>query len=143
MSTTPNEPGTGGLDLPGSPAAPAAPAAPTYGPIGGVTAPRPLDPESQRLLDARPTGYGDEAGVTAVLTPTTAAPAGRRTPRVRTIVFALVLLAVAATVLVAAVTDVTVDGGAVLLVLLVAAGLALLGGGLAAAAKEARGGPGA
>lgn len=140
MSTTPNEPGTGGLDLPGSSSAPAAP---TYGPLGGVTAPQPLDPESQRLLDARPAGYGDEAGATAVLTTTAAAPAGRRAPRVRTIVFALVLLAVAATVVVAAVTDVTVDGGAVLLVLLVAAGLALLGGGLAAAVKEARGGPGA
>ena len=67
----------------------------------------------------------------------------RRTLRVRTVVFGLVLLAIAGTTLVGVLTDVAVDGGAVFLVLLVLAGVALLGGGLAAAVKEARGGPGA
>ena len=63
--------------------------------------------------------------------------------RVRTVVFGLVLLAIAGTTLVGVLTDVSVDGGAVFLVLLVLAGIALLGGGLAAAVKEAKGGPGA
>jgi ABC-type uncharacterized transport system permease subunit len=66
-----------------------------------------------------------------------------RAPRIRTLVFGLVALAVAVTVLVAEIADVRVDGGAVLLAVLVVAGLALLGGGVAAAVKEARGGPGA
>lgn len=67
----------------------------------------------------------------------------RRTLRVRTVVFGLVMLAIAGTVLVGVLTNVAVDGGAVFLVLLVLAGIALLGGGLAAAVKEAKGGPGA
>lgn len=67
----------------------------------------------------------------------------RRTLRVRTVVFGLVLLAIAGTTLVGVLTSVSVDGGAVFLVLLVLAGIALLGGGLAAAVKEAKGGPGA
>lgn len=67
----------------------------------------------------------------------------RRTLRVRTVVFGLVMLAIAGTVLVGVLTNVAIDGGAVFLVLLVLAGIALLGGGLAAAVKEAKGGPGA
>jgi hypothetical protein len=67
----------------------------------------------------------------------------RRAPRIRTVVFGLVMLAVACTAVVAGTTDVRVDGGAVALVVLVLAGVALLGGGIAAAAKESRGGPGA
>jgi hypothetical protein len=69
--------------------------------------------------------------------------AGRRQPRIRTVVFGLVMLAVAGTVLVGQIADISIDGGAVALVVLVLAGLALLAGGIAAAAKEARGGPGA
>lgn len=131
---------------PDTPRDPGTPTALELGPLAGVTPPRPADPAHAALLDdtgttATTTLPGDpRTGATAV---TTAAPTGRRSPRIRTVVLGVVMLVVAATVLVSQLLDVTVDGGAVLLVVLLLAGVALLGGGLAAAAKEARGGPGA
>ncbi len=123
---------TGGLDLPATPA---------VGPLAGVTAPRPPDPATTRLLETAPPAVGAPAAPAPVAT--RGDVAGRQGPRIRTTVFGLVMLAVAGTVLVAQLADIHVDGGAVALVVLVAAGLLLLVGGLAAAAKEARGGPGA
>jgi hypothetical protein len=63
--------------------------------------------------------------------------------RVRTVVFGLVALAIAVTVLISTLTSVRVDGGVVSLIVLLGAGAALLGAGIAAAVKESRGGPGA
>jgi hypothetical protein len=73
--------------------------------------------------------------------PTDARPV-RRGVRVRTVVFGLVMVALAVLSLVAMLTDVRLDGSVVGLVLLVGAGAALVGGGIASAVREARGGPG-
>jgi hypothetical protein len=136
MTTTPDGPGSGSR-----------PPTAEIGPLAGVTGPLPPDPAATSLLDPAPTTAFEPQGPAPAVTPSAgvpgAAPAHRRTPRIRTLVFGLVMLAVAGTVMVASVADVRVDGGAVFLVVLVAAGVALLGGGIAAAAKEARGGPGA
>lgn len=84
---------------------------------------------------------GTGSGATAV----DAAGRTRRAPRprVRTVVFGLVMLTISVLSLVALLTDVRVDGGVVGLGLLIGAGAALVAGGVAAAVREAKGGPGA
>lgn len=125
----------------------------SFGPLAGLAAPRPLerDPDDTNS-DRAGTGRTDPEASTVPLPSVpgstagssgTVGSTGARPPvRIRTVVFGLVLLAIAGVSLLAALTEVRVDGAGVLLVLLVGAGLALLGGGIAAAAKEARGGPG-
>jgi hypothetical protein len=136
---TPDGPFDGPFDAPGYGARP--PAA-DVGPLAGVVGPLPPDPVTTSLLDPTPTqAYPSHAPV-APAGPERPAPAGR-TPRIRTLVFGLVMLVVAGTVLAATIADLRVDGGALVLGVLVLAGVALLAGGIAAAAKEARGGPGA
>ena len=67
----------------------------------------------------------------------------RRSPRVRTIVFGLVLLAISVFSLLALLADVRVDAGVLGLALLIGAGTALVAGGVTAAIREAKDGPGA
>lgn len=78
-----------------------------------------------------------EPGATAVVPYEPAGPA-RRGPRMRTLVFGLVLLAVSVTTSLRLLTDVHVDDGIVVLVLLLVAGALLLGGGVIGATREAR-----
>jgi hypothetical protein len=77
-----------------------------------------------------------EPGATAVV-PYDPAPPAARGPRMRTLVFGLVLLAVSVTTSLRLLTHVHVDDGVVLLVLLLVAGALLLGGGILGAAREA------
>ncbi len=78
-----------------------------------------------------------EPGATAVVPYDPAPPATRR-PRMRTLVFGLVLLTVSGTATIRLLTHVHVDYGVVLLVLLLVAGALLLAGGVLGAAREAR-----
>jgi hypothetical protein len=111
-----------------------------------------VDPASQIVLPAHPTLPShytmDDDPAPAPDAPDTTpvavtAPRVRRTPRVRTVVFGLVMLAISVVSLVALMTDVQVDSGVVGLGLLIGAGAALVAGGAAAAVRESRGGPGA
>jgi hypothetical protein len=76
--------------------------------------------------------------VTSDVPPPDAGVARTSGPRMRTIVFGLVLLAISITGLVRMLTDVHVDDAAVLLTLLIVAGALLLGGGVASAVRESR-----
>jgi hypothetical protein len=78
-----------------------------------------------------------EPGATAVV-PYEPAGITRRGPRMRTLVFGLVLLTVSGTATIRLLTHVHVDYGVVLLVLLLVAGALLLAGGVLGAAREAR-----
>lgn len=93
-----------------------------------------------------PAPAGSPAAMAPAPTPTVApaetAARLRRSPRIRTIVVGLVLLAISVLSLLTLLADVRVDGGAVGLALLIGAGAALVAGGVAAAAREAKGGPG-
>jgi predicted phage tail protein len=62
----------------------------------------------------------------------------RRSVRVRTVVFGLVMMAVSVVAQVGLLTSVRIDGGVVALTLLIGAGAALLLGGLSAAIRDVR-----
>lgn len=70
--------------------------------------------------------------------PTVPVAGARRGPRMRTIVFGLVLLAVAVTVLVSALTTVRVDPASVALTVLIGAGALLVMSGIRSAARQGR-----
>ena len=78
-----------------------------------------------------------EPGATAVV-PYDPPPPATRSPRMRTLVFGLVLLTVSGTATIRLLTHVHVDYGVVLLVLLLVAGAMLLAGGVLGAAREVR-----
>ena len=78
-----------------------------------------------------------EPGATAVVPYDPALPAAHG-PRMRTLVFGLVLLTVSGTATIRLLTHVHVDYGIVLLALLLVAGALLLAGGVLGAARESR-----
>ena len=93
--------------------------------------------DTTRPLPALHEPAAPEPGATAVV-PYDPAPPATRGPRMRTLVFGLVLLTVSGTATVRLLTHVHVDYGVVLLVLLLVAGALLLAGGVLGAAREAR-----
>lgn len=100
-------------------------------------------PDAADAADARGTVQTDARPDVQAAGAVAAQPRVKRSLRVRTAVFGLVMLAISVVSLVALLTDVRVDGGIVGLGLLIGAGAALVAGGVAAAMREARGGPGA
>jgi hypothetical protein len=78
-----------------------------------------------------------EPGASAVV-PYEPAPPATHGPRMRTLVFGLVLLTVSGTTTIRLLTHLHVDYGVVLLVLLLVAGALLLAGGVLGAARESR-----
>lgn len=119
------------------------PAAPTAS-LTGLPA-HPTLPAHYTMADvsSAPDAPATAAETSPEATPPAPAPRVRRSPRVRTVVFGLVMLAISVVSLVALMTDIQVDGSVVGLGLLIGAGAALVAGGAAAAVREARGGPGA
>ena len=93
--------------------------------------------DTTRPLPALHEPAAPEPGATAVV-PYDPAPPVTRGPRMRTLVFGLVLLTVSGTATIRLLTHVHVDYGVVLLVLLLVAGALLLAGGVLGAAREAR-----
>jgi len=93
--------------------------------------------DTTRPLPALHEPAAPEPGATAVV-PYDPAPPATRGPRMRTLVFGLVLLTVSGTATIRLHTHVHVDYGVVLLVLLLVAGALLLAGGVLGAAREAR-----
>ncbi len=140
-----SEPGTGstttepGATAPGErPGAPGAPGAPTTeypavppgeapGSPGGV----PWTPGGTPGHTGDPgPGYGND--------PADWPQPGWRGPRLRTVVWGLAMLAIAASSLVASLTDTHVDGAKVGVAIVLLAGVLLVTGGTAAAVREAR-----
>jgi hypothetical protein len=74
-------------------------------------------------------------------TPTDAPASTRRPMRLRTVVFGLVLLAVAGLSLVGALTEIRLSPALVAVAILVGAGFVLVAGGLSAALRESSGRP--
>ena len=93
--------------------------------------------DTTRPLPALDEPAAPEPGAAAVAPYEPALPAARG-PRMRTLVFGLVLLTVSATTSIRLLTDVHVDYGIVLLALLLVAGAMLLAGGVLGAARETR-----
>jgi hypothetical protein len=93
--------------------------------------------DSTRPLPALHEPPAPEPGATAVAPYEPVVPAARG-PRMRTLVFGLVLLTVSGTTGIRLLTNVHLDYGVVLLVLLLVAGALLLAGGVLGAAREAR-----
>ena len=93
--------------------------------------------DTTRALPALHEPAAPEPGATGVVPYEPALPATHG-PRMRTLVFGLVLLTVSGTTAIRLLTHVHVDYGVVLLVLLLVAGAMLLAGGVLGAAREAR-----
>jgi hypothetical protein len=101
---------------------------PTSGPTGEPTS----EPTSDSTITPPPIEAATIPAATTqaptIQAPTAPEPAAARGIRMRTVVFGLVLLAIAGSVLVAQLTEVSIDGGAVFLGLMISCGVLLIVG---------------